>query len=63
LEDRRKKAKMFSHLDLEDAKVTDLDYLLNVGRLDEAITVLTAISTKLGEAYHEEQLALSTGTA
>ena len=63
LEDRRKKAKMFSHLDLEDAKVTDLDYLLNVGRFDEAITVLTAISTKLGEAYHEEQLALGTGTA
>jgi hypothetical protein len=59
LEDRRKKAKMFSHLDLEDSKVTDLDYLLNSNRLDEATRVLTVISTKLGEAYHEEQSALA----
>ena len=61
LEDWRNKAKMFSHLHPEDSKVTDLDYLLNVGRLDEATKVLTAISTKLGEAYHEEKSALTVG--
>jgi len=59
LEDRRKKIQMFSHLDPRDAKVTDVDYLLNMGRLDEATKVLTAISRKLGEAYHEEQAALA----
>jgi hypothetical protein len=63
LEDRRKKAKMFSHLDPDDAKVTDLDYLLNSNRLDEATKALTAISTKLGEAYHEEHSALALGLA
>jgi hypothetical protein len=61
LDDRRKKAQMFSHLGPEDSKVTDLDYLLNIGRLDEATKVLTAISIKLGEAYHEEQSALALG--
>jgi hypothetical protein len=61
LEDRRNKAKMFSHLDPKDAKVTDLDYLLNIGRLDEATKVLTAISIKLGEAYHEAQSARALG--
>jgi len=50
---------MFSHLDLEDSKVTDLDYLLNKGRLQEVIKVLTAIGIKLGKAYHQEQLALA----
>ena len=50
---------MFSHLDQEDSKVTDLDYLLNIGRLDEATKVLTAISIRLGEAYYKEQLALA----
>ena len=45
---------MFSHLDPQDAKVTDVDYLLNVGRLEEATKVLTAISIKLGDAYHQE---------
>jgi hypothetical protein len=59
LVDRKKKAQMFSYLDPEDSKVTDLDYLLNVGRLDEAAKVLAAISAKLGEAYHEQQLALA----
>ena len=45
---------MFSYLDLKDAKVTDLDYLLNVGRFDKAITVLIVINTKLGEVYYKE---------
>jgi hypothetical protein len=57
LEDQRNKAKMFSHLDPKDAKVTDLDYLLNIGRLDKAIKVLTVISIKLGKAYHKAQSA------
>lgn len=51
---------MFCHLGLKDSKVTDLDYLLNIGRLDEATKVLTAISTKLGEAYYKEQSVLAT---
>jgi len=63
LDDRRAKDKMFSHLEPQDRKVTDLDYLLNVGRLDEATKMLTAISTKLGEAYHKEQSAASIGMA
>lgn len=51
---------MFSHLGLEDSKVTDLDYLLNISRLDKATKVLTTISTKLREAYYKEQSALAT---
>ena len=43
---------MFSHLPLDDLKITDLDYLLNKGRLDEATTVLT------GEAYSQEQQSM-----
>ena len=50
---------MFSYLDLEDSKVTDLDYLLNISQLDKATKILTVISMKLGEAYHEEQSALT----
>ena len=46
---------MFSHLDLKDSKVTDVDYLLNKGRLAEATKVLLAISVKLREAYSQEQ--------
>ena len=45
---------MFSYLNLEDLKVTDLDYLLNISQLDEATKILTVISMKLGEAYHKE---------
>ena len=45
---------MFSRLDQADSKVTDLDYLLNKGRLEEVIKVLTTISLKLGEAYYQE---------
>jgi hypothetical protein len=52
---------MFSHLGSEDSKVTDLDYLLNIGRLAEATKVLTVISIKLGEAYHKERSALALG--
>jgi hypothetical protein len=63
LENRRKKAKMFSHLHPEDSKVIDLDCLLNVGRLDEATKVLTAISIKLRKAYHKEQSALALSSA
>jgi hypothetical protein len=49
---------MFIHLDPADSKVTDLDYLLNKGRLEEATKVLTAISIKLGEPYCQEKLVL-----
>ena len=49
---------MFIHLDLADSKVTDLDYLLNKGRLEEATQVLTVISIKLGELYRQEKLTL-----
>ena len=49
---------MFTHLDPADSKVTDLDYLLNKGRLEEATKVLTAISIKLGELYRQEKLVL-----
>ena len=45
---------MFSHLDSEDSKVIDLDYLLNLSRLDEVIKVLITISIKLEEAYYKE---------
>ena len=45
---------MFSYLNLKDTKVTDLDYLLNIGRLNKAITVLITINTKLGKAYYKE---------
>ena len=55
LQDQREKAKMFSHLDLKDSKVTDVDYLLNKGRLAEATKVLLAIRIKLREAYSQEQ--------
>jgi hypothetical protein len=47
---------MFAHLDPEDAKVTDIDYLLNQGRLKEATAILMAISMRLGESYSQEQL-------
>ena len=57
--ERRDKATMFSHLQLEDFKTTDIDYLLNKGRLLEAMEILTGINTKLNEAYHEEQLSLA----
>ena len=57
--ERAEKARMFAHLDPGDAKVTDLDYLLNKGRLDEVITILSAISVKLGEAYRHAQLELA----
>ena len=56
--EREEKATMFTHLDPADSKVTDLDYLLNKGRLEEATKVLTAISIKLGELYRQEKLAL-----
>jgi len=49
---------MFIHLNLADSKVTDLDYLLNKGRLKEATKVLTAISIKLRELYCQEKLVL-----
>ena len=49
---------MFAHLNPKDSKVTDVDYLLNVSRLDEVTKVLTAISLKLGQAYHTEQLVI-----
>ena len=49
---------MFAHLNLGDAKVIDLDYLLNIGRLNKATTALTVISIRLGEAYYKEQVAL-----
>ena len=45
---------MFSYLDIEDSKVIDLDYLLNLSRLDEATKVLITISIKLEEAYYKE---------
>jgi hypothetical protein len=48
---------MFSHLNLKDAKITDLDYLFNIGQLDKATKVLTAISIKLGKAYYKAQSA------
>jgi Reverse transcriptase (RNA-dependent DNA polymerase) len=57
--EREEKATMFAHLDPADSKVTDLDYLLNKGRLEEATKVLTAISIKLGELYRQEKLALA----
>lgn len=60
LQDRREKAEMFSYLDPRDSKVTDVDYLLNKGRLAEATKVLLAISVKLREAYCQEQ-QISTG--
>jgi hypothetical protein len=44
---------MFSHFDPKDTKVTDLDYLLNIGWLNKVTKVLTAISIKLGKAYHK----------
>jgi hypothetical protein len=50
---------MFSHLQLEDFKTTDIDYLLNKGRLKEGTEILTAISAKLDEAYHQEQSSLA----
>jgi hypothetical protein len=56
--ERGDKAAMFSHLQLEDFKTTNIDYLLNEGRLKEATEILIAISTKLEEAYHQEQLLL-----
>jgi hypothetical protein len=59
--DQRNKVKMFLYLDPKDTKVTDLDYLLNIGWLDEATKVLTAISIKLGEAYHKAQSARALG--
>jgi Reverse transcriptase (RNA-dependent DNA polymerase) len=62
-EERAEKTRMFSRLDQADSKVTDLDYLLNKGRLEEVIKVLTTISLKLGEAYHQEQSTLAHETA
>jgi hypothetical protein len=59
LEERREKAEMFSYLEPQDAKVTDLDYLLNKGRLDEATGVLNVISAALDQSYRQEQLALA----
>lgn len=50
---------MFSHLQLNDFKITDIDYLLNKGRLKEATRILAAISAKLDKAYHQEQLLLA----
>jgi hypothetical protein len=44
---------MFLHLDLINAKVINLDYLLNIGRLNKATKVLTAISIKLGNVYYK----------
>ena len=43
---------MFSYLDLKDSKVIDLNYLLNLSRLDKVTKVLIIISIKLGEAYY-----------
>jgi hypothetical protein len=57
--ERVDKAAMFSCLQLDDFKITDIDYLLNKGRLKEATDILAAISTKLDEAYHQEQLLLA----
>jgi hypothetical protein len=57
--ERADKAAMFAHLQLDDLKTTDIDYLLNKGRLKEATEILTAISTKLDETYHQEQLRLA----
>ena len=51
---------MFSYLNPEDIKVTDLDYLLNSNQLDKATKALIVISTKLGEAYYKEQSAAQT---
>jgi hypothetical protein len=48
---------MFSHLNLKDTKVTDLDYLLNIGQLNKVTKVLIVISIKLGKVYHKAQLA------
>jgi hypothetical protein len=57
--ERQEKVAMFSHLQLNDFKITDIDYLLNKGRLKEATRILAAISAKLDKAYHQEQLLLA----
>jgi hypothetical protein len=46
---------MFLYLNPKNAKITDLDYLLNINQLDKATKVLTAISIKLGKAYYKAQ--------
>jgi hypothetical protein len=48
---------MFLYLNLKDTKVTNLDYLLNISRLNKATKVLTVISIKLGKVYHKAQSA------
>jgi hypothetical protein len=48
---------MFLYLDLKNAKVTNLDYLLNISQLDKAIKVLTVISIKLSNVYYKAQSA------
>jgi len=50
---------MFAHLQPDDLKTTDIDYLLNKGRLKKATEILTAISTKLNETYYQKQLLLA----
>jgi hypothetical protein len=56
-EDRRKKALMFAGLHDKERKVTDIDYLLNTGRLVEAATILKAVYIRLGKHYHEVKVA------
>jgi len=56
-QDRQEKAVMISNLSTEDCKVTDVDYLLNKGRLDEAIRILLAIQERLGQAWSLRMLA------
>jgi len=48
---------MISNLSTEDCKVTDVDYLLNKGRLDEAIRILLAIQERLGQTWSLRMLA------
>jgi hypothetical protein len=53
LKNQKNKTKMFLHFNLKNAKVTDLDYLFNISRLNKATKVLTVISIKLGDAYYK----------
>lgn len=57
---RLEKAKLKTSLHLKkDALFTDVDFLLNTGRLKDAIRILSAVQTRLRQTYHEKEKSKS----
>ena len=55
--ERTKKTIMQSELGLAGVKLTDIDYLLNIARLDDAGLILSTIREQLRQSYHDTKKA------